>query len=44
MEFSIFSGSIFRVFGSTSTNTGFPPLRIIAFAVETKDNEGSITS
>ena len=32
------------MFGLISANTGFPPLRIIAFAVETKDNEGSITS
>ena len=33
-----------NVFGSTSTKTGIPPLRIIACAVEINEREGKITS
>ncbi len=33
-----------KVFGSTSTKIGFPPLRTTAWAVDTKDREGKITS
>ena len=44
IESSISSGSIHSVFGSISTKIGFPPFFKIQFAVDTKDNEGSITS
>ena len=42
--FLIFWGSIQRVFGLMSTKIGIPPLCKIALAVDTKLNEGNITS
>ena len=41
---SISLGSIQSVFGSMSTKTGIPPLNKTAFALDTKPNDGNITS
>src|SRR3989338_7447737 len=43
-DFFIICGSKHKVCESMSAKIGFPPLYTIALAVETNDNDGSITS